>query len=138
MKDLERAKERLTLSSCVLAKGERVKEMSGKGVSPLLLLIDSGEDFSGFAAADKVVGRAAAFLYILLKVKSVYADVMSKGALKILKNANIYAEYGVLTENIRRPDGQLCPMEEAVSGETEAQAAAERIRERVRSLQKNV
>lgn len=44
------------------------------GVKPLLSLIDSGKTLSGYSAADRVVGNGAAYLYVLLGVKSVYAN----------------------------------------------------------------
>ena len=56
-------------------------------------LIDSKKDYKGYSAADKIVGRAAAFLYTLLQVKNLYGETMSKGAVEILKNAGIYYEY---------------------------------------------
>ena len=51
-----------------------------RGVKPLLQWLDGENRVKGFSAVDKVVGRAAAFLYVLLEVKEVYAGVMSEGA----------------------------------------------------------
>lgn len=51
-----------------------------RGVKPLLQWLDGENSVKGFSAVDKVVGRAAAFLYVLLEVKEVYAGVMSEGA----------------------------------------------------------
>ena len=66
--DLENAKKILSDGSytCVLCKGKDTVSSSFRGVKPLLDLLDSGKDFSGYSAADKVVGRATAFLYCLL------------------------------------------------------------------------
>ena len=77
--------------------------------------IKSETDLHDFSAADKVVGRATAFLYAILGVKEVYAHVMSEGALDVLKQAGISATYGKLVEHIinRKGDG-ICPFEEAV------------------------
>ena len=60
-----------------------------RGVKPLLNLIDLGEDFSGFFVADKVVGKAASMLYILLKIEEIFAEVISQPALEILNKNGI-------------------------------------------------
>lgn len=86
-----------------------------RGVKPLVSWLESGKDFSGFSAADKVVGKATAYLYQLLGVKNVYAQVMSRSALAVLEQGGIGASYQKLVPNIinRKGDG-ICPFEEAV------------------------
>ncbi len=117
MKDLNRVKELLINSNdtCVLCKGERVYRSDLRGVKPLVMWLESGEDFKGFSAADKVVGKGAAFLYVLLQVEKLYANVISESALCVLRKHNIEVQYSTLVENIinRRGDG-ICPFEEAV------------------------
>ena len=63
--DLAKAKKILsdTGATCVLCKGKSRCESQLRGVTPLVDLLDTGMDFSGYAAADKVVGKATAFLY---------------------------------------------------------------------------
>jgi len=86
-----------------------------RGVKPLVIWVESENDFSNYSASDKVVGRATAFLYVLLGVKAVYARVISESALQVLKEHNIKTEYGELVKHIidRRGDG-ICPFESAV------------------------
>ena len=81
--DLEKAKRILDSSAytCVLIKGNEILTSSKRGVSPLLEWLDSGNSFDGFSAADKVVGKAAAYLYIFLGIKNLYTKVISNGAL---------------------------------------------------------
>ena len=43
----------------------------------------------GFAAADRVVGRAAAFLYVLLGAGEIYAGVMSDTAADVLERFGV-------------------------------------------------
>lgn len=102
--------------TCVFARGENFRVFTERGVKPLVELIKSGSDFSDYCAADKVVGKATAFLYVLLRVKAVYARVISKPALSVFKEYGIAVEYDNLAENIinRRGDG-ICPFEAAVS-----------------------
>jgi hypothetical protein len=86
-----------------------------RGVKPLVIWLSSGEDFHGFSAADKVIGKATAFLYVLLGVKAVYASVISEGALDVLTKNGIDTQYGCVVEHIinRAGDG-ICPFEQAV------------------------
>ena len=52
--------------TCVLCRGDAVFTGTERGVKPLLGWLDGGVDLNGFSAADRVVGTAAAFLYVLL------------------------------------------------------------------------
>ena len=89
-------------------------------------------DLKGFSAADKVVGKAAAILYVLLKVEAVYAPVMSEGAISVLAENGISAFYDKKVSRIinRTGDG-LCPMEQAVSDVTDPEEGLKKIRERL-------
>lgn len=80
--DAERAMEQLAVGgwTAVLCRDGELFVSRERGVKPLLDWLDSGRDFRGFSAADKVVGKAAAFLYVLLGVREVRAPVMSGGA----------------------------------------------------------
>lgn len=114
--DLERAKARLTGDiTCALCKENRLYETQKRGVAPLLEWIENGVDLQGFSAADKVVGKAAAFLYVIMGVKSVYANVISEPALKTLQRFHVQTEYAQIVPSIRnRTNTGFCPMEMAV------------------------
>lgn len=45
-----------------MCKGSTIYISTERGVKPLIDRIDDGTDLQGFSAADKVVGKAAAFL----------------------------------------------------------------------------
>ena len=55
--------------TCVLRQGDALLTSRLRGVAPLLGWLDAGTVAPGFAAADKVVGRATAYLYCLLGAK---------------------------------------------------------------------
>ena len=114
---MENAKELLVSGgyTCVITDGDRVLTSTLRGVKPLVQFLESGRDLTGFSAADKVVGKATAYLYCLLKVRGVYARVMSRAALEVLRANGIEARYDNLAEYIinRRGDG-MCPFEQAV------------------------
>ena len=49
--------------TCVLCCGDIIHTSSARGMAPLLNFLSKGQ-WSGFSAADKVVGKATAFLYV--------------------------------------------------------------------------
>ena len=115
--NLEKAKMLLikTDSTCVLCDDQVILTDKRRGVRPLLDLLEGNTNVAGFAAADKVVGKAAAYLYCLLKIECLYAQVVSQPALDVLEKTDIHIEYGQLVPAIqnRTKDG-FCPMESAV------------------------
>ena len=129
--DLKRARALLLEGgyTCVLCRGEEFHTAAARGVKPLVDWLDSGLDLKGFSAADKVVGRATAFLYVLLEVKAVHALVMSTPAKEALEANGITALCGREVPGIinRRGDGP-CPFEEAVLGITDPVEALAAIR----------
>ena len=117
MTDLEKAENHLDTGSftCVVCRGDERFTATDRGVKPLLSWLDAGLELEGFSAADRVVGRATAFLYCLLGVKAVYAKVMSRPAVQVLTAQAIEASAETYVDGIinRRGDGP-CPFEAAV------------------------
>lgn len=137
-KDFQKAKEEFNTGkyTLVICKDSDISTSDVTGIRPLMKLIDDKKDIRGYSAADKIVGRAAAFLYTILGVKNIYGEVMSKGALEILKHEGINYEYKVLTEFIEnREKTGSCPMDEAVKNCTNAKDACEAIRQKMKFLQ---
>lgn len=68
--DLDNA--RIHLEQCgasvVLCRDADLIEKYQRGIFPLLELLEDGADHTGYSAADKIVGRAAAFLFVRLGV----------------------------------------------------------------------
>ncbi|MBE6934732.1 MAG: DUF1893 domain-containing protein [Ruminococcaceae bacterium] len=86
-----------------------------RGVRPLLDLWEQHIDVSSCAAADKVVGKGAAYLYLLLNIRCLYAQVISQPALAVLTEANIPVEFDLLVPAIQnRAKNGFCPIETAV------------------------
>ena len=118
MTDMEKARQMLKEGgyTCVACKGERVYPVDKRGLRPLVDWLDDRADLMGAAVADKVVGRGAAFLYLLLGVRSVYGAVMSVPAMKLLRNGGIETEWGMLTDGIRNRAGTgPCPVEYSIA-----------------------
>ncbi len=136
-KNLEKAKETIKNGgfTCVLTNGEKNHTSALRGVKPLLAWFESGEDFSGFSAADKVVGKAAAFLYVLLNVKEVFAFVISQPALEVLEQNKISVSYEVKVPAIRnRTNTGFCPMEAATRDVIKAEDSVAAIKQALKDL----
>ena len=121
--------------TCVACKEEVVYTTTQRGVAPLLNWLDSKTDLKDFSAADRVVGRGAAFLYCLLGVKEVYALVMSRPAAEVLQSHGILADAGTFVEGIINRTGTgPCPFEAAVMDIQDTQEALNAIRMTLRKL----
>ncbi|HOJ77949.1 MAG TPA: DUF1893 domain-containing protein [Bacillota bacterium] len=136
-KDLEQAKEMLVSGeyTCVLCKGAIIHTSTKSGVIPLIEFLDSNQSYQSFAAADKVVGKAAAYLYIIMGVQSVYALVMSKPAFELLCQYNIAASYKTLSPEITNRNGTgCCPMDHAVQDANSPENALIKIKQTLQNL----
>lgn len=123
--------------SCVLYR-DGVTHMSTKrGVSPLVDWIRQGVNLNDFSAADKVVGKAAALLFVLAGVKEVYAQVMSEKALNSLLAHGVQATYDQLVPSIINREGTgPCPMERAVTQIDDPALALEAVEQTLAALKK--
>lgn len=125
--------------TCVIIKDDFCFSSNQRGVNPLLELLNSKRCVSGGVAADKVVGKAAAFLYVLLGIKELYACVLSEPALYILQKNGIFVEYGELVPMIKSRDGKgFCPMEQATLKIEDEHTALEVIKDTKKALAQKV
>ena len=135
--DLEKAKSVLVEGgfTCVMVKGEAVDTSMERGIRPLFQIVKSRTDREGYSAADKVVGKAAAFMYVLMKVREVFAQVISVPALEVLEGAGIEVSYVECVPAIRnRTDTGFCPMESAVLDVKEPEEAYSVLEKRIERL----
>lgn len=136
--DLQHARNLLDTGdyTCVVCRDQTTHTAVRRGVRPLLDWLDSGLDLQGFSAADRVVGRATAYLYCLLGVRQVYARVMSHPAAEVLTAHGIGAEADSLVEGIiNRAGTGPCPFEAAVMDIHTAPEALSAIRKKMQQLQ---
>lgn len=135
--DMKKALSLLNEQALTLAAVKENETITSRerGVKPLIELIDEGKTLEGFSAADKVVGAAAAYLYVLLGVKELYANVISRKAANIMEKYGIYTEYNTLAEAIKnRQRTGFCPMETAVSEAVSPENALILIRAKLKEL----
>lgn len=137
MTDLETAKAHLSGHSLCLCKDGAWFTDDGRGISPMLRLLGETRDLRGYAAADSIVGKAAAMLFVKAGIAAVYGEVMSEAGRAYLEAHGIPCAFGVLTEKIinRKGDG-ICPMEQAVAELDDADEGYRALCDKLNSLRK--
>lgn len=104
-------------ADCIVVKDNAIiYSASGKGIKPLLNVYSENPEYliNSFVA-DKVIGKAAAMILCIAKVKEVYAERMSEKALELLEKHHINASYKekvTYIQNMDRTD--MCPLEKTV------------------------
>lgn len=95
-----------------------VTTYSKPGVRDLEHLLDHDpEALHGAVIADKVIGKAAAAMVVVGRVKALYAEVMSKKAIPFLEEAGIAYTYGTLVDTIKE-EGDRCQLEKITAPAT--------------------
>ena len=123
--------------TCVLCKGDDLLFSFEHGVKPLLAWIDEGKDFTGYGAADQVVGKAAALLYILLGVRDLYGQVISDPAVQVLKEHGAACTYDERVPYIiNRMKNGMCPMELTVKDIDDPEEAYLALKRKVQEMMK--
>jgi len=143
MKDLEIAKRILKdrgLSLVIVKDGAAILCLDSTGVSGILQAIENlGEKLSGASVADRIVGKAAALLFAYSRVAQVYAAVLSRRGLSMLKENNIPVEYDLLVPEILDKERKsVCPFERLVSEISSPDYAFRKLKAHVESLRKKM
>lgn len=102
--------------SCVVVKdGKVLHAVFGDGIHPIIKLYrEHPEDMRGAVIADKIIGRAAAVVYVLCEIKAIYAHVISEPGILMLRAHNIEHTYHRAVPRIdNRTQTDMCPMERA-------------------------
>lgn len=119
MTDIQKAISLLKNSkhTCVVCKDDTEYISDLKGIAPMIEFMKNGYDLCGASVADRIVGRAAAMLFVKAGIKEAFCEVVSKDAVKLLNTHGINCSWDVITDMIinRKGDGP-CPMEKAVCG----------------------
>jgi len=102
-------------SICLCKDGEYFTD-DGRGISPMMRFIAEKRELSGYSAADVIVGKAAAMLFVKAGIVSVHGRVMSESGKNYLEKHSIPCSFDVLTKSIINRSGtDICPMEKAVA-----------------------
>jgi hypothetical protein len=121
IRDFETAKNLLfdkNLTLCVVKNGRTLFESRLHGVSSFLTAVQELKDMlKDSCVADRVVGKAVAFLCVYSKIRAVYAVALSKPARTVLEKSSIYIEYDDLVDNVLNTERTgVCPFEHLVKG----------------------
>lgn len=116
MNDIQTAIKNLEGHTLALCKDGNVIVSEKRGVAPMADFLREGRELSGYCAADRVVGKATAMLFVKAGIKEVYAEVISESAEAFLKSHGIGCSFDVRTERImNRAKNGPCPMESLVA-----------------------
>ena len=97
--------------SLIIYKDNDLAVYNEHNLEPLLNYLDSG-NFKNSMAFDKTVGRAAAYLYVYGGAEYVYAQTISKPAIKILEKNNVKYEAKYIVQEIKNKENtDICPFE---------------------------
>ncbi len=137
---LEKAKDIIKNTDAVFAYVSENEEIvsSAKGIGFVASLCDSKKDLSEGAAADKIVGKAAAMLFVFLGLRYVHAETVSEGAIKVFEEYGVEYSYDIITEAIvnRKGDG-LCPMEMAAKDAKTPEETLRAVNKKLQELRTN-
>ena len=116
MEDIELARSLLEEEkwNLVIVKGGQVLFSSReRGVAPFFQAVKSiGVSLHNAALADRIVGSAVAMLCLHARITSVYAGIVSQGALDMLKGQGVTVSSKSTVPYISNYDGtDLCPFE---------------------------
>lgn len=126
MTDIETAKENLDGHSICLCRGGEIITDDGRGISPMMRFLAERRDLTGYDAADVIVGKAAALLFVKAGIVCVHGKTMSVSARDLLEQHSIPCSYDTLTEKIINRQGtDICPMEKTVEAISDADEAYE-------------
>jgi len=135
MTDLQTAKSNLSGRTLVLCKDGKIISSALKGIAPIMNLIAENIDLNGYSAADLIVGKAVAMLFVRCGIKAVYAKTLSMQGKAVLEKYKIPYEYDVLTKFIvNRAGTDVCPMEKAVTNTEDLDEAYSLLKAKVEEL----
>ena len=138
MRDPDTAKLHLDGHSICLCKDGDIITDDSRGIAPMMKLIAAGTDLRGYSAADLIVGKAAAMLFVKAGIVSVFGTVMSEAALHYLEQHGIPAEYDTLTEKIiNRRGTDICPMEKTVAAIDDAEQGYAALKQKIKELKQS-
>ncbi len=136
MENMEFARQKLNEGcTCAAYNGKELLFSHKRGVAPLLQWLEEGRSLEGYSIADKVIGKGAAFLYLLLGAKKLYAQVISIPALELLRDHGVEITYDQCVPAIRNRDNTgFCPIETAVLDCADPKQALTLIKEKLKAL----
>jgi len=105
------------LSIIIEKNGEIIFQSYDPMLKPLFTCLKENKDqLQGSVVFDKIVGRAAAYLCIIGRVKEIYTPLASESAITVLKENNIkIGALNTIPLIKNRENTDTCPMEKLAS-----------------------
>lgn len=102
--------------TCVIMRDfEVIYKSTKKGMTPLIEFYDVSGPMTDIVIADRIVGKSAALLAILLGARSVLTPTISRPAIELLRHHRVHMIYGEVVDFVRDQKGTgRDPFEEAV------------------------
>lgn len=126
-------------AACLIYSGEKLLHRSQSiGVKPLLEFMENHPDGTGekdLLLIDKVIGKAALLLSVLLGIGTIHTPVASSAAVEAAKThqVKLHARDVVPYITNRKKNG-MCPLEKSVLDTDDPQVALENIRAAIQIL----
>jgi len=100
----------------IVKDGETLFQSRMPGITALVQAIDEDQlRFRGASAADRILGKAAAMLFVYSEISSIFASIASQDALTTLKRFQVPLEYEkIVTKILNRTQTSTCPFERLV------------------------
>ncbi len=125
-----------TASCVVVKKGRIISAESPRGISHIVDLHDKNM-LKGTFVADKIIGKAAAIIFILSGIKACFGETVSKSAIDLLEKNGIKVTYDICTDVIENRTGDgMCPMEMTVKDIDDFSLALKMLKKKVVDLSK--
>lgn len=135
MTDLQIAKQNLAGHTICLCKDGKCLYSDERGIAPMMGFLARGVDLTGYSVADKVVGRATAFLFVKCGIQAVFAGTISESGKAVLEEYGIAVSYTVFAKKIiNRAGTDICPMEKATANAHTAEEAYLILKEKMREM----
>jgi len=114
----------------IVRDGKRIFQSKTPGISALVTAIDKDRFyFKGASAADRILGRAAAMLFVYSGIVCVFAQTASNDALTALDKFEIPVESErIVPAILNRSRTSSCPFEELVQNVHDPEEAFKRLR----------
>jgi len=138
IKDAKRKIREGKATLIVIKRGAVTYEDTRNGVIGIISLLEKNEAaLSGAVVTDKIVGKAAAAIFVLGGAASVYGATMSLSAKDFLESRGIAAEYGEIVDVIKNRDNTgICPIEQSIYNISDPIEAFEAIKKRLAEFSK--
>ena len=121
---------------CAVYNGKDLLTSDLKGIRPWIhWLRECPERLEDAIVVDKVVGKAAAMLMVVAKIKALYTPIISEQAVQYLKHESIALEYDDIVEFISNANRNgMCVMEATVIDTVDAHEGYQQLLQKIQQL----